>query len=645
MAQPQMIKPDQVDTLPLLPDDRKTFYRNGLAGLWAQIEKTQQGSPERQALEARIRGASTKLMQELASIQKHHRPGSGGGPPQRPPTQGNMMGGGGGAGAPSQQPSMQQQPPQQQQASAGQANPAQPGQPPQISHSVRAQLANIQVHVPGHIPPQQFPAYKQKWFSHAAQELTKREGIMLRGRDLQNRMKAIQAQGQPVPPQMQQQFEQAKRDIQEVDAKWARMKNDNENNGRANGQPSQAQQAQSLQPAPQPNTVEQPPQAPQMQRQGSSNAPQPDVKQESRMSTSPPQPQTGFPQQQSQQPVNQPAPAQTQQPPPQQQAPPQPQPQPQHTPQTATQPQHPPQNFPQQPAQHQQHPQYQQQQRSQINPHASQGQMPQHQPQQTPVSAVQQNPGQQQQPQQQQRPQALSQQAAMAQAAAQYAQGNQQQQQPPPNQPYPPQPQLPSGMPFNQPHSATQPTPTSGFPQQQPLQSTHTNHTKFPIKPQLSLDPRGQQPVQGPPQRPTFSQPGMLQQPGLARPPPFTLEGEGDRVLSKRKLDELVRQVTGGAEDGLLNAEVESLVLQYADDFVDDLITSACKLAKCKANTQLDLKDFQIVLERNYGIRIPGYGLDEARTVKKFVPAAGWQSKMQAIQTSKTLGGVGKADG
>ncbi|KXL42910.1 hypothetical protein M433DRAFT_70905 [Acidomyces richmondensis BFW] len=130
----------------------------------------------------------------------------------------------------------------------------------------------------------------------------------------------------------------------------------------------------------------------------------------------------------------------------------------------------------------------------------------------------------------------------------------------------------------------------------------------------------------------------------MARPPPFTLEGEGDRVLSKRKLDELVRQVTGGAEDGFLTPELEELVLQYVDDFVDDVITSACRLAKNKPSQTLDVKDIQIVLERNYGIRIPGYSLDEARTVKKFQPAPGWQSKMQAIQTAKTLGGVSKGD-
>jgi transcription initiation factor TFIID subunit 12 len=57
---------------------------------------------------------------------------------------------------------------------------------------------------------------------------------------------------------------------------------------------------------------------------------------------------------------------------------------------------------------------------------------------------------------------------------------------------------------------------------------------------------------------PTNGAPGPMGQPVIPRPPPFQLEGEGDRVLSKRKLDELVRQVTGGSEEAL-TSEVEEV--------------------------------------------------------------------------------------
>jgi transcription initiation factor TFIID subunit 12 len=60
--------------------------------------------------------------------------------------------------------------------------------------------------------------------------------------------------------------------------------------------------------------------------------------------------------------------------------------------------------------------------------------------------------------------------------------------------------------------------------------------------------------VQFPAARPTLSGPsngvgGMMGQPAIAKPPAFQLEGDqASGVLSKKKLDELVRQVTGGGE-------------------------------------------------------------------------------------------------
>lgn len=68
--------------------------------------------------------------------------------------------------------------------------------------------------------------------------------------------------------------------------------------------------------------------------------------------------------------------------------------------------------------------------------------------------------------------------------------------------------------------------------------------------------------------RPTFSGGsgvggGIMNQPALAKTPAYTLEGEGERVLNKKKLDELVRQVCGGTAEGqegnLLAPEVEEV--------------------------------------------------------------------------------------
>lgn len=40
-------------------------------------------------------------------------------------------------------------------------------------------------------------------------------------------------------------------------------------------------------------------------------------------------------------------------------------------------------------------------------------------------------------------------------------------------------------------------------------------------------------------------------QPAIQQAPAYSLHGAGDRVLDKKKLDELVRQVCGGSGEGL----------------------------------------------------------------------------------------------
>lgn len=59
----------------------------------------------------------------------------------------------------------------------------------------------------------------------------------------------------------------------------------------------------------------------------------------------------------------------------------------------------------------------------------------------------------------------------------------------------------------------------------------------------------------------THATPGIVGQPAIAKTPHFTIEGEGERVLSRRKLQELVRQVAGGEGAGgeFMTAEVEEV--------------------------------------------------------------------------------------
>ncbi len=68
--------------------------------------------------------------------------------------------------------------------------------------------------------------------------------------------------------------------------------------------------------------------------------------------------------------------------------------------------------------------------------------------------------------------------------------------------------------------------------------------------------------------RPTYSGGGgigggVMNQPALPKVPAYQLDGEGERILNKKKLDELVRQVCGGTAEGqegnMLTPEVEEV--------------------------------------------------------------------------------------
>ena len=231
------------------------------------------------------------------------------------------------------------------------------------------------------------------------------------------------------------------------------------------------------------------------------------------------------------------------------------------------------------------------------------------------------------------------------------------------NTPYPqnaPQPASHS----HPPHSNN--TNTTHNREQQPLTNTHS---KMPIPKDINFGPP--QPVSMGQSRPTMTNgphvAGPIGQPAIQKHPGYVLEGEGERVLSKKKLEELVRQVTGargieGDEGETLTAEVEEVsflclripqrwprlitfsqtLLQVADDFVDQVVVSACKLAKLRNSSTLELRDLQLILERNYNIRVPGFASDEIRAVRKVAPATGWTQKLSAVQAAKVTGSKGE---
>lgn len=130
-----------------------------------------------------------------------------------------------------------------------------------------------------------------------------------------------------------------------------------------------------------------------------------------------------------------------------------------------------------------------------------------------------------------------------------------------------------------------------------------------------------------------------LNTPVMTKIPPYELDTE--RVMSKRKLRELVKTVGIDEGDGetVIDGDVEELLLDLADDFVTNLTSFACRLAKHRGSDSLNVKDIQLHLERNWNMRIPGFSADEIRSTRKWNPSTGYTQKLQAINGERTQKG------
>ncbi|XP_073143835.1 transcription initiation factor TFIID subunit 12 isoform X2 [Henckelia pumila] len=117
-------------------------------------------------------------------------------------------------------------------------------------------------------------------------------------------------------------------------------------------------------------------------------------------------------------------------------------------------------------------------------------------------------------------------------------------------------------------------------------------------------------------QRPPLgmAQSGALQSGALLKTATLETEEIPNRVVSKRSIQELVNQIDPSEK---LDPEVEDILVDLAEDFVESITTFGCSLAKHRKSTTLEAKDILLHLERNWHLNIPGFGGDEIRIYKK----------------------------
>ncbi|XP_024986946.1 transcription initiation factor TFIID subunit 12 isoform X2 [Cynara cardunculus var. scolymus] len=150
---------------------------------------------------------------------------------------------------------------------------------------------------------------------------------------------------------------------------------------------------------------------------------------------------------------------------------------------------------------------------------------------------------------------------------------------------------------------------------------------------------------------PALGQPSSVAPPPAFNRTPAVVEASEscNRIISKRSIQEIVAQIDPAER---LDPEVEDILVDIADEFVESVTTFACSLAKHRKSNTLESKDILLHLERNWNMSLPGFGGDEIKCYKKpFVNdvhrerVAAIKKSISAAETSNTKSSGGQAGG
>ncbi|KAL6145611.1 hypothetical protein ACLB2K_056297 [Fragaria x ananassa] len=221
---------------------------------------------------------------------------------------------------------------------------------------------------------------------------------------------------------------------------------------------------------------------------------------------------------------------------------------------------------------------------------------------------------------------------------------------------------LPTTPPQQQQGPITTASPQQHMPsvQHQQPSSSHQGHDHFgqqaPPPRITQASPRQQQNTrvqQVPVNQKSFplaaAQPNSVQSTQQNRITSAETEEPGNRILSKRTIHELVNQID---PSGRLDPDVEDILMDIADEFVESITTFSCSLAKHRKSTTLEAKDILLHLEKNWNITLPGFGGDEIKGYRKPITndihkgsLAAIKKSMVANETANTRNSAGQATG
>lgn len=123
-----------------------------------------------------------------------------------------------------------------------------------------------------------------------------------------------------------------------------------------------------------------------------------------------------------------------------------------------------------------------------------------------------------------------------------------------------------------------------------------------------------------------------------ASTPSFPPMQMADKVFNKRKIHELIKDLTPEDLDGIHDNDVDDLIGDLVEEFVDNVTKFACRLAKHRKSEHVETRDVQLHLERNWNIRVPGYLPDEVPVIKRPAPTKSYMSRIDSIAVTKLYG-------
>ncbi|XP_050381291.1 transcription initiation factor TFIID subunit 12 isoform X2 [Argentina anserina] len=164
-----------------------------------------------------------------------------------------------------------------------------------------------------------------------------------------------------------------------------------------------------------------------------------------------------------------------------------------------------------------------------------------------------------------------------------------------------------------------QQTPPPRIPQASPRQQQNT---------------RAQVPVNQKSSPLAVAQPNTVQSAQQNRITSAETEEPCNRILSKRTIHELVNQIDPSER---LDPDVEDILMDIADEFVESITTFSCSLAKHRKSTTLEAKDILLHLEKNWNITLPGFGGDEIKGFRKPITNDIHKGRLAAIKKSMVV--------